>query len=176
VQILITGATGLVGNNCLRVLAGQGHRLHTLVRPNCDCRPFQGLDVQFHYADLREISELRDAIPTVDTIIHAGADTHIGSKPRAAQRVINVDATRAIAQAALEHGSKLVFVSSVDALPSLGPDMLVTEETVGAAKYPCGYVATKRIHAGALGLETIVRPHVVGNCHAVHSVWPERRV
>jgi dihydroflavonol-4-reductase len=143
-RILITGATGLVGNNCLRLLDNGLHELHVLVRANHDPRPLEGLDMNRHFGDLNEPSKLERAIPEVDVIIHAAADTHIGKRPRPMQHTVNVEATGTIACVARKRGAKLVFVSSVDALPAGSPTRLVDEETAGNAKFPCGYVATKR--------------------------------
>ncbi len=143
-RILVTGATGLVGNNCVRLLVEQGQEVHVLVRPQHDERPLEGLPVRRHHADLREHARLPQAIPEVEGIIHAAADTQIGRQPRPLQYEVNVAATRAIAGVALERGCKLVFVSSVDALPAASPGREVNEESEGEAKFPCGYVTTKR--------------------------------
>ena len=131
----------------MRQLAATGeHELHVLVRAGHDERPFVGLDPAppRHVGDLSKPHELASTIPSVDVIIHAAADTHIGKQPRPIQRTVNVDATTEIARLAREQESRLVFVSSVDALPAGAPDQFVDEETTGGAKYPCGYVETKR--------------------------------
>lgn len=161
-RILITGATGLVGNNCLRTLQADGHELHVLVRPGYDQRTLEGVDVQCHYGDLLRPDKLGDNVPEVDTIIHSAGDTHIGKRPRPSQWTINVDATRKLAELALARHARFVFVSSVDALPALGPKVLVTEETQGSAKHDCGYVRTKRQAEAALaelvekGLDAVI--------------------
>lgn len=162
VRILVTGATGLVGNNCVRLLLEQDHDVHVLVRPAHDPRPLKSLAVKTHHADLRHPAELRHAIPKVDGIIHAAADTHIGRYPRPIQYEVNVQATRVIAEVALQHGAKVVFVSSVDALPAGRPDVEVNEETSGDSKFPCGYVTTKRAAEAVLqefvqrGLDAVI--------------------
>lgn len=164
-QILITGATGLVGNNCLRAACNAGHDAHVLVRPEHDQRPFEGLEVTRHFGNLLQPKELAATIPDVDAIIHSAGDTHIGHQPRPQQRIVNVDATKALAAEAGRRGIRFVFISSVDALPCQGPNRLVTEMDEGPAKFPCGYVQTKRDAEAALlgfiqeGLDaTIVNP------------------
>lgn len=168
-RILITGATGLVGNNCLRVLTADGtspdaqavklaserleakpeqssdpNQLYALVRKGHDPRPFEGLDVELITADLSDPEALRAAIPRVDAIIHSAGDTHIGRMARPVQHQINVVATDVLADVARQQGAKFVFVSSVDALPAGSADQPVNEETDGSAKFACGYVTTKR--------------------------------
>ena len=169
-RILITGATGLVGNNCVRQLltsasdgsstanadasatddtsgvAGDAeHELHVLVRQSSDERPLQGLALQRHVVDLLDTENVGTALPEVDAIIHSAGDTHIGRSPRPIQHAVNVTATAALANAAREMGAKFVFVSSVDALPAGSPDSLVTETTSRQPKHYCGYVTTKRL-------------------------------
>ena len=144
-RILITGATGLVGNNCLRILASQHHDLTVLVRYGHDPRPFEGLTVTRCVADLSQPKLLGDAIPEVDVIVHSAGDTHIGAAARPMQHTINVDATEQLAKAAARMNAKFVFVSSVDALPAGLKESTSNEQTEGPAKYPCGYVTTKRL-------------------------------
>ena len=143
-KILVTGATGLVGNNCLRQLLAGSHEVLALVRQGHDTRPFEGLDVELHMGDLLQPGSLSTAIPDVDAIIHSAGDTHIGRSERPRQRIVNVSATIEIAKVAQARGIRMVFVSSVDALPAGAPDRMVDEETIGHAKCPIGYVLTKR--------------------------------
>ena len=142
-KILVTGATGLVGNNCVRYLVDD-HDVHVLVRKGSDQRPFQDLHVSFHEGDLCNPDSLGSVIPEVDAMIHSAGDTHIGKQPRPVQRLVNTEATTALADIAHRQGCRFVFVSSVDALPAGAPDQLVSEETAGQAKSSIGYVVTKR--------------------------------
>lgn len=142
-RILVTGATGLVGNNCVRAL-GQEHDVHVLVRDRCDTRPLAGLPVTFHSGDLSRPDSLSQVIPEVDAIIHSAGDTHIGKQPRPSQHVVNTLATKAIAEISHERNMRLVFVSSVDALPAAERNGVVDEDSIGGPKCPIGYVLSKR--------------------------------
>ena len=51
---LVTGASGLVGNNVVRSLLDRGKRVRVMVRESTDSRPFEGLDVEKAHADLRD--------------------------------------------------------------------------------------------------------------------------
>src|SRR5690349_11807301 len=45
--VLVTGATGLVGNNVVRQLLAQGRRVRVLIRGQREDRAFAGLDLEF---------------------------------------------------------------------------------------------------------------------------------
>ena len=177
-RVLITGATGLVGNNCLRhlhaspspemeaaedrsgVQGAAANELHVLVRAGHDERPFADLEPapQRHVGDLGKPDQLEallaPLLPSVDAVIHSAGDTHIGKQPRPIQQTINVEATSKLAHLSRQHDCRFVFVSSVDALPAGAPDRFVDESSVeeqeASPKYPCGYVETKRAAEAAV--------------------------
>ena len=139
----MTGATGLVGNNCVRALDAD-HDVQVLVRTEHDNRPFEGRQVTKHLGDLSRPQSLVDVVPDADIMIHAAGDTHIGHYPRPHQWTVNTDAATALARIAHQRGMRYVFVSSVDALPAGAPNRLVDESTIGEAKCNVDYVRSKR--------------------------------
>ena len=143
-KTLVTGATGLVGNNVVRLLIEKNQPVRVLVRANSDPRPLAGLDVEFAFGDVRDESAVRTASRGVDQIVHAAALVHIGWSQLEQQREINVKGSRLIAEAALAEGIRLVHVSSVDALGLGVAGIAADEETPRAGKTPCSYVITKR--------------------------------
>lgn len=141
---LVTGATGLVGNNVVRLLLSQGHRVRVLVRDGCDPRPLAGLAVAAVTGDIRDPQSLRTACDHVRCVVHAAGYVHIGRSRLDLHRAINVEGTRHVAQAARLARVRMVHVSSCDAIgvPSLCEP--ADEETPLATPVPCNYVITKR--------------------------------
>lgn len=145
IDYLVTGATGLLGNNLVRQLLAQGKRVRVLARETSSRRPLAGLDVERVIGDVTQAESVRAAMRDVRCVIHAAADTHIGWRDLERQRLINVQGTLNTAAAAREFGARLVHVSSVDALAAAAtPQQLVDESTPDACKLPCTYVVTKR--------------------------------
>jgi dihydroflavonol-4-reductase len=142
-KTLVTGATGLVGNNVVRMLIERGEPVRVMVRANSDPRPLEGLDVEVAHGDVRDEAAIRKAATGVDRVVHAAAQVHIGWKKLEEQRAINVVGTRLICEAALAEGIPLVHVSSVDALGLAAPGTVADEETPRAGKTLCSYVVTK---------------------------------
>lgn len=141
---LVTGATGLVGNNVVRRLLGQGVAVRVLARENIDPRPLAGLEVEIARGDVRDAAAVRQAVRGADCVIHAAGHVHIGWKGMDTARAINVEGTRNIAQAARSADARLVHVSSIDALGISTTKRTVDEETPPTGGVLCPYVVTKR--------------------------------
>jgi dihydroflavonol-4-reductase len=141
---LVTGATGLVGNNVVRMLLERGQPARVLVRAGCDPRPLEGLPVEVVRGDVRDIESVRRACQGVGCVVHAAGHVRIGWTGLELHRAINVEGTRHVAAAANEAGARVVHVSSVDALGIRSLENPVDEETPPGGSLPIPYVVTKR--------------------------------
>ncbi len=137
---LVTGATGLVGNNVVRRLLEQGAAVRVLARENIDPRPLAGLEVEIARGDVRDAAAVSQAVRGTDCVIHAAGHVHIGWKGMDTARTINVEGTRNIAQAARSADARLVHVSSIDALGISTTKRTVDEETPPTGGVLCPYV------------------------------------
>ncbi len=162
---LVTGATGLVGNNVARLLLARGDRVRVLTRATSDPRPLAGLDVELVQGDVRDADSVERAVHGVDRVVHAAAYVHIGWTQLDLSRAINVSGTANVAASARRAGARLVHVSSVDAMGLLPHGQPSDEETPVAGGVLCPYVVTKReaeqavLAEVAAGLDaTIVNP------------------
>lgn len=140
---LVTGATGLLGNNIARLLLERGVPVRALVRETADPRPLDGLEVDVVTGDLQDPGSLQRSCQGVSEVVHAAAFVAIGRTGVASAQRINVDGTRALAAAAHAVGARMVHVSSVDALAPATRQSAADEETPGS-KPACPYVTTKR--------------------------------
>ena len=162
---LVTGATGLVGNNVARLLLARGDRVRVLTRATSDPRPLADLDVEIAQGDVRDADSVERAVRGVDRVVHAAAYVHIGWTQLDLSRAINVAGTANVAASARRAGARLVHVSSVDAMGLLPGGQPSDEETPVAGGVLCPYVVTKReaeqavLAEVAQGLDaTIVNP------------------
>lgn len=143
-KYLVTGVTGLLGNNIVRALLAAGEAVRVLVRGTSDPRPLEGLDVERALGDVRDAAAVAAACAGVQAVIHSAGHVHIGWTQLREHLDINVEGTRHVAQAARAAGAKLVHVSSVNAL-GLGPLLRPTEEdSAMPGIVECPYVVTKR--------------------------------
>ena len=70
----VTGSTGLLGNNLVRQLVAQGHRVTGLIRSEAKARDLLGdLDVAFVRGDMRDVAGFADALRGCDALFHTAA-------------------------------------------------------------------------------------------------------
>lgn len=143
-RYLVTGATGLLGNNVVRQLLDAGQRVRVLTRAASDPRPLSGLDVDLAAGDARDAAAVRSACQGIETVIHAAGHVQIGWKQLDLHRSINVEGTRNVAAAAREAGARLVHVSTVNALGLGRREQPADEDSALPGIVPVPYVLTKR--------------------------------
>lgn len=141
---LVTGSTGLVGNNVVRMLLQRGMAVRVLARVTADARSLAGLDVEIIQGDVRDPSAVGRAVAGVQRVVHAAAIVQLGWSNLELQREINVVGTRHVAIAAREAGATLVHVSSSDACGLACGQTLADEETRIGESVATSYVITKR--------------------------------
>lgn len=144
-MILVTGGTGLLGNNIIRKLLDDGQQVRALVRSTADSRAFENLDVEIVKGELSDASALSAAVDGCTAVIHAAAMIHLGWEKQAESREVNVVGTLNLAQACVKHGARLVYVSTVNTLNAApAVDQPLDESNQGGVPLAkCAYVVSK---------------------------------
>ncbi|GAC1474483.1 MAG: NAD-dependent epimerase/dehydratase family protein [Isosphaeraceae bacterium] len=166
---LVTGATGMLGSHIAERLVAQGRRVRTLARPGSDTRFLQALGVHILQGDLTNPVTCRKAAEGVQVVYHAAAKVGDWGPWRDFQAGC-IDATRNIAQAALDHQVKrFVHISSTSAYghPAEGGPPIVESDPKGQnlwvwdpytrSKVESENVVWGLAHSSALPL-TVIRP------------------
>ncbi|WP_313107102.1 UDP-glucose 4-epimerase family protein [Stutzerimonas nitrititolerans] len=123
-RVLVTGASGFVGNALVRRMASEfGHSVVAAVRRlECGGVFVEGShDTAVRWVELGDLAgaePIPDLFADVDAIVHCAARVHVmhevDADPLAAFRAVNVHGTLKLAQAAAQAGVKrFVFLSSV---------------------------------------------------------------
>ncbi|MDG2045755.1 MAG: NAD-dependent epimerase/dehydratase family protein [Halioglobus sp.] len=129
-KVLITGATGFIGNHVTRLCLERGDQVRVMVMPGEDRTPLQGMDVEFVEGNLLDPASLVRAVQGVQQLYHLAALFAIWTKDPDLHFKINVDGARAMMEAARAAGvEKIVFTSSVAAIGIVGNGGFATEET-----------------------------------------------
>jgi len=116
-MILVTGATGHIGNVLIRQLLEKGEKIRALIWDGEDTSPLQDLDIERVRGDVLDVKSLQKAMRGVQWVYHlAGMISIMPGKQPTVWRV-NVEGTRNILQAAREANvRRLVYTSSIHAL------------------------------------------------------------
>ncbi len=161
-KVLVTGATGFLGNNLVREMLQAGVTPVCLVRTNYDPRTFAGLNVQIVSGDWENNAFLREAVAQVDAVVHSAAMLHIGWRNVESSIETNVGITARVATLAERCRIRMIHVSTVDALAAAHPRRPQNETALEPAKPPSAYVVSKRLAEAAVlrsvaqGLDAVI--------------------
>ena len=116
-NILITGATGHLGNTLVRMLLEKGHSIRALIYEGEDTISLNNLPVERVEGDILSPGSVRDALEGIEYVYHLAGVISIGGISDDVVHRVNVQGTRNVAIAARESGVKrMVYVSSIHAL------------------------------------------------------------
>jgi dihydroflavonol-4-reductase len=116
-MILVTGATGHIGNVLVRQLLGTGEKVRAMVMPGESTLPLEGLAVETVTADVLDPASLRTAFTGVDKVFHLAGIISIMPGDNPIVRKVNVEGTLNAIRAAYESGVKrFVYTSSIHAI------------------------------------------------------------
>lgn len=128
-MVIVTGATGHIGNVLVRQLLAKGEKVRVLIRPYSTEIPLEGLDVEKAYGDIRNIDDLRKAFVGVDTVYHLAALISIFPGINPELENTNIQGAKNVGQVCLELKiPKLVYTSSVHAISDHPHGQPITEE------------------------------------------------
>lgn len=126
-RILVTGASGFIGQHVVRVLAERGYNVRAAARHPIvfDSPRVEGVAV----GDMSRSFAAEFLVRGVDAVVHAAGLSHARSDlPPAAYTAINVDATRQLARAArASRVKRFVLMSSIRAQVGVTSPEIVTE-------------------------------------------------
>ena len=161
-RLLITGATGFVGQHLVPALVERGHRVVAVVR-----HPLVLLGPSIDQVLIKDLAADVDWMPLlqgIDVVIHLAAIAHRG--PDVEERLydkVNRQATAALARATASVGARLIFLSSVAAQSSPSSDRVLSETDVC---HPAGGYGRSKLNAeidiaASGGQYVILRPTLI---------------
>jgi nucleoside-diphosphate-sugar epimerase len=130
-KILVTGASGFIGNHLLAALRDAGHEVRAASRSRVE---LQGIDCVLA-PELGHDADWGRALLEVDAVIHLAGRAHVPSKNADAETEkiyfrINTEGTRALAEQAAAAGVKhFVFLSSCHTVAAESGEILCAETT-----------------------------------------------
>lgn len=132
-QVFVTGSTGLVGNNLVRLLVEQGYDVKALARSKEKYNQLLGNvpGVEVVKGDMENVAGFADALAGCDVLMHTAAffREHSGSAKDWQRLVaINVEATLKLFEEAEKRGvKKVIYISTSGAVGRPAPGVAGTE-------------------------------------------------
>lgn len=160
-KLLITGATGFLGEYLVRRLVGE-YEVHALGRNEGRGAALEALGAVFRPGDFTDREGCSPYFAGMDYVIHAGALSTVWGAWEDFRRV-NVEGTRNVAELCLQHGvRRMVFLSSPSIYTEKRDRFDIREDAVNPANRLNDYIRSK-IQAEAVvadaarsGLDTVV--------------------
>jgi dihydroflavonol-4-reductase len=140
----VTGATGFVGTNLVRLLLARGWHVRALcrVRPDGSLPRIEGVEVKA--GDITDGAAVLAAMPDApDAVFHVAASLSLWAGGRAEQDRTNVGGTREVVAAALERRAKRFIHTSSVAAFGLHDGRIDETTSSNAAAQTFNYVRTK---------------------------------
>ncbi len=187
---IVTGANGFLGNNIVRKLVKNNEiEVRALILPNSQTNSLKGLNCKIYEGDVTKKETLTDIFNVEkDTelyVLHSAAIVYIKSKYNKQVYDVNVGGTKNIIDKVLEHNAKLVYISSVHAIPEKEKGEIITEikdfnpnkveglyakTKAETAKYVLKMVEEKDLNACIVHPSGIIGPYDFGSTHLTQLI------
>lgn len=163
-MILVTGASGHIGNVLVRELMKQNKQVRIITqsgeKPSC----LKDFPLEVYKGDVRDAAAVNEAVKGVEIVYHLASIISISSFESPELWEVNVQGTQNIIDACLQHGVKrLVYTSSIHALPDRPKNEIITEESdfnpenlMGAYSRTKAAATRRVLDATQKGLDTVV--------------------
>ncbi len=133
-NVLVTGATGLVGSGVVGELLSRGHRVRALARPTSDLSNLDLTRVEVALGDVLDRGSVEAALAGCDAVVHVAGVADLGGE-RKRLYAINAGGVEVVLGAALAAGVKrAVLTSSTAVLGGAAKPRVMDEETTSSAE------------------------------------------
>lgn len=185
---IITGANGFLGNNIIRKLEQEKNsEIRAFVLKGESIKSLENLKCKIYYGDITKKETLASVFENTDGkevfVIHCAGIVYIKSKYNPLVYNVNVNGTKNIIDKVLNINAKLVYISSVHAIPECNGvitetvdfdpnrvEGLYAKTKAEAAKYVMDAVKTKKLNACIIHPSGIIGPNDYGNSHLTELV------
>lgn len=146
-QVFVTGATGFIGANLVRLLSQSGYKVKALVRPESRLDNLQGLPIELVRGDLND-SQLGQHMQGCQFLFHVAACYSLWQSDRQTLHRHNVLGTRNVLAAARIAGiERTVYTSSVAAIGTGKAGEIVDETHQSPVEDLIGYYKKSKFGA-----------------------------
>ena len=126
-MVLVTGATGRIGNVLVKELIKRGYKVRALVRDSSDTNSIKDCECEIVTGDVRNYDSLEKACEGVEAVFHLASYINISYYDKEYTYDININGTKNLVNICILKDIDLVYTSSIHAFSTA--DKLITEKT-----------------------------------------------
>lgn len=144
-KILITGASGYLGNKLAHTMANRGYMVNALVRNDAAVELLRHTNIKIFKGDVLNKQSLREAIKGCKQVFHAAAKVGAWANDRSVFYAINVEGTRNVMEEAVySKVDKIIYTSTCGVIgPTLnGP---LNEDSERLSGFDIDYDLSKKL-------------------------------
>lgn len=177
-KILITGASGYIGNKLAHLLANNGNKVHAFIRSAAAEKLLQHPNITIFKGDILDKESLLAAMKDCQQVYHTAAMVGVWAKDPSVYYTVNVEGTRNVLDAALQTGvKKSVFTSTCGVIgPSLNEPM--SEKDLRITGFKVDYELSKKMGEDLVfqyaneGMNAVIvcPPKIYGSGNISHSL------
>jgi dihydroflavonol-4-reductase len=149
-RVLVTGASGHLGNVLVRALLERGETVRALVEPGDAAPALDGLDVERLVGDVRDTEAVRRAVEGMEVVCHLAGLVSITAGFESRMHDVNVGGTKNVLAAVKHTGARLLYMSSIHALTEVGPGEPLLEDAGFDEKQAFGAYGRTKAEASRL--------------------------
>ena len=105
-KVLVTGGDGMLGSNLVRELLNRNYKVSVMIQSGRETGTLDGLEVDKLEGDLLDVVSTSGCVAGHDYVIHVAASTSIWPARSEIVNKVNIEGTRHMLNAALEHKVK----------------------------------------------------------------------
>lgn len=160
-MILVTGATGVVGSQIIKLLHKEGHSIRAIKRASSDTSWTQNINnnVDWVEADILDLYKLDKAFGGITHVVHCAAIISFDNCDDTLMHDVNIEGTKNLLSLCQKHAiKKLVYISSVAAIGRKENSNTITE----SAKWESSALNTAYANSKYLAELEVWRAHEEG--------------
>jgi len=153
-MIVVTGATGHIGNVLVRELLKRSQTVRAIVLPEDDLRPLSGLDIETVNGDVTDRTSLEAPFKGADCVFHLAGIISIMPGMKTILEKVNIEGTRNVVEACRNAGvRRLIYTSSIHAIAEPPQGTVIDESQPFKPESVVGDYAWSKARASLLLLE-----------------------
>lgn len=153
-KVLVTGPTGLLGNNLVReLLKDDQYEVYAFVHSNRSKAKLEGLPVKIVIGDILDAEKVSEAVEGMDVVFHCAASTKVYPPKDPKIYSVNIDGTQNIIEACIQHKTyRLIHVGTANSFGLSDEPNVLRDETsdynancIGLGYMDSKYIAQKKV-------------------------------